>query len=168
MNKLHVYLALSVLIIPALAVDSNQSVVNTKAPQFTLLDQYNRPYNIKQDEGKLIILLASDRDGSVQNEAWVKSVEKRYRNEVTIIGIADLRGVPRVLKLIVLREFKKCPASVLMDWNGDVFISYGLAQKAANIVLIDRKGFIRYIYYGEATTDARESLFKEIDVLSNK
>jgi predicted transcriptional regulator len=147
---------------------AGRSLVNNKAPQFTLSDQYNTPYNIKQDEGKIIILLASDKKGSEQNKAWVESIEKKYKNEIPILGIADVRRVPRAFEAGLKKEFRKKPARILLDWNGDVFKTYMLVQKVANIVLIDKKGFVQYIYSGEATADACERLFKEIDRLDKE
>ncbi len=145
----------------------SESVVNVKAPEFALDDQHNNHYDIRQDVGKVIVLLASDGDGAAQNKQWVDNIEKRYgKNIIPIIGIADVRKVPRWLRGMVKREFKKTPVGVLLDWKGVVFTSYGLSEYVANIVLIDKKGFVRYIYSGEATPEACQGLFMEIDKLS--
>lgn len=159
------FVALMVMFLSAFSVEGGQSLIGLKAPEFSLLDQHNKPYNVRQDEGKIIILLASDKKGSEQNKAWVESIEKKYKDSIPIIGIADIRGVPRVLNFLVKREFRDKPVGILLDWNGDVFTSYGFGENAANIVLIDKKGFVRYIYSGEATVKACESLFSEIDKL---
>jgi tRNA A37 methylthiotransferase MiaB len=52
-----------------------------------------------------------------------------------------------------------------LDWTGEVFTNYVLAKHASNIVLIDKKGWVRYVTSGEVTIVARETLFKEIDKL---
>jgi peroxiredoxin len=160
-------LALIVILLSAITAEGDQSLIGSKAPEFILLDQHSKSYNVRQDEGKIIILLVSDKKGSEQNKAWVERIEKKYKDKVPIVGIADIRGVPRAFDFLVKREFKDKPVSILLDWNGNVFTSYGLVQKVANIVLIDRKGFVRHIHSGEATADACESLFKEIDKLGN-
>jgi hypothetical protein len=154
---------IALLFLLTLTFADGQSLIGSRAPEFILYDQHDKPYTIMQNRGKIIILLASDRKGSEQNKAWVESIEKKYKDRVPIIGIADLRRVPRVFEAVVKREFRNKPASILLDWNGDIFKSYGLAQKVANIVLVDKNGFLQYLYSGEATTDACEKLFWEID-----
>jgi len=158
--------AILIMTISSLA-HASHPLIDSVAPEFTLLDQYNKPYDIRQDEGKMILLLASDGQGSIQNKAWVDNINQRYNGKVPIIGIADVRKVPRPLKAFAKREFKKSPVSVLLDWNGDVFISYGLAENVANLILIDKKGIVRYLYSGEATPEACGMLFHIIDHLTN-
>ncbi len=140
-----------------------RTIINAKAPEFSLRDQYDQPYDLRQGEGRPIVLLASDGEGAKHNRQWVDAINGRYKDRIAIIGIADTRGVPFFMKAAVKNEFKKSPAHVLLDWNGVVFTSYGLAPKVSNIVLIDKNGMVRYLYSGEATTRACENLFREID-----
>jgi len=160
-------LALMIMHLSALSVKGDQPLLDSKAPEFTLSDQYDKPYNVRQDEGKIIILLASDKKGSEQNRAWVETIEKKFKDKIPIIGIADIRGTPRAFSFLVKREFSKQPVDVLLDWDGIVFTSYGLARHVANIVLIDKKGIVRHIYSGEATAEACTGLFNAIDKLGN-
>ena len=59
--------------------------------------------------GKTIILIASDGEGSAQNKAWVRAIESKYLDQITILGIADVRRVPRVMKKIAEQKFKNSP-----------------------------------------------------------
>jgi predicted transcriptional regulator len=147
------------------ASDGVQTIINAKAPEFRLYDQYGRAYDLRQREGRTIVLLASDGEGSKHNREWVDAIKGRYQGRITIVGVADTRGVPYLFRGLVKREFKKSPAPVLLDWNGTVFTSYGLVPNVSNIVLIDRNGIVRYIIAGEATPEARNRLFREIDKL---
>jgi len=162
------FITIIILLTSTIAANERPSLINNMAPQFTLLDQYNKPYNIAQDQGKIILLLASDAEGAKQNKAWVENIDNRYNHRIPIVGIADVRQVPRPLKALARKEFKKTPVSILLDWNGDVFISYGLVKKLANIVLIDKKGVVRYMYSGAATATSCAILFREIDKLDNE
>jgi predicted transcriptional regulator len=155
--------ALLLLLMPVAATEGGQPIINAKAPGFSLRDQYDRPYDLRQGGGRTIVLLASDGEGAKHNRQWVDAIKGRYQDRIAIIGIADTRGVPFLFKGRVKSEFKKTPASVLLDWNGVVFTSYGLAPNVSNIVLIDKDGMVRYMYSGEATPQACENLFREID-----
>jgi predicted transcriptional regulator len=142
-----------------------ETLINAKAPTFSLLDQYDQPFDVRQAEGKTIILLASDGEGSKQNREWIDAINGRYGDRVVIVGIADTRGVPFFVKSAVKSKFKESPAPVLFDWNGVVFTSYVLASNVSNIVLIDKSGVVQYMFSGEATAAACEKLFHEIDKL---
>jgi hypothetical protein len=147
------------------AAEGGQPVLNVKAPEFTLIDQYDKPYNIRQGEGGIVVLLASDKEGEPQNALWRTAISERYRDKIFMIGIADVRTVPFFLKSRIINNFRKDTERILLDWTGEVFTNYVLAKHASNIVLIDKKGWVRYVTSGEVTIDARETLFKEIDKL---
>jgi len=162
--KIYFLLLLSLFLSTA-AAQGGHPILNAKAPEFTLLDQYDKPYNIRQGEGSIVVLLASDKEGEPQNALWRSAIEERYRDRILLIGIADVRTVPFFLKSRIKNNFRKDNARILLDWTGEVFSNYVLVKHASNIVLIDKKGMIRHVHFGEATTEARETLFKEIDKL---
>ncbi len=162
--KIYFFLFLS-LFLSTEAAEGGHPVLNVKAPEFSLLDQYDKPYNIRQGEGSIVVLLASDKEGEPQNALWRSAIEERHRDKIFLIGIADVRTVPFFLKSRIKNNFRKDNARILLDWTGEVFTNYVLAKHASNIVLIDKKGMVRHVHSGEATTEARETLFKEIDKL---
>jgi predicted transcriptional regulator len=157
-------LALSLLAMAEASAEV-QALTNSKAPAFSLLDQYDQPYDLRQAEGRTVILLASDGKGAKHNRQWVDAIKGRYRDPIVIVGIADTRGVPFFMKSAVKNKFKKSPAPVFLDWNGVVFTSYGLAPRVSNLVLIDKQGIVQFLISGEATPAACEKLFREIDKL---
>jgi hypothetical protein len=163
MNKY--FLLLLSLFLSTAAAQGGHPLLNVKTPEFSMLDQYDKPYNIRQGEGSIVVLLASDKEGEPQNTLWRSAIEERYRDKIFLIGIADVRTVPFFLKSRIKNNFRKDNARILLDWTGEVFTNYVLAEHASNIVLIDKKGMVRHLHSGEATTEARETLFKEIDKL---
>ncbi len=142
-----------------------QTLINAQAPGFSLHDQYDLLYDLQQDRGKVLVLLASDGEGAKHNRQWVDAIKERYQDRIPIIGIADTRKVPFFMKGTVKDRFKKSPAHILLDWDGIVFTSYGLAPNISNIVLIDKQGIVRWLHAGEATQEACGALFREIDKL---
>ncbi len=145
------------------AAGAESALINAKAPAFSLLDQNDHEINLRQLEGKVVVLIASDKDGSKQNPAWRKAITERYDGRVFLQGVADLRKVPFFLKAAFKRDFQKEPHSIILDWKGEIFKAYGLAESVSNIVVIDKKGTVRYFHSGSAEAGAVEELFREID-----
>ena len=162
-----VYLVIILLfVLSPMTTEGSQSItLNSKAPDFLLKDQHDKAVNLRQLEGRLVVLIASDRDGRAQNDLWGRKIRERYKDKITIFGIADLRKVPFFMRGKIKEGFKKDEVSILLDWDGRVFGAYWLAERVSNIILIDKKGYIKYIYSGYASKDAVERLFKEIDRL---
>jgi peroxiredoxin len=142
-----------------------QPLINARAPEFTLQDQYDKTVALRQFEDRIVVLIASDKEGSVQNPQWKKAISEKYGDNIVILGIADVRSVPFFLKGKIRNDFKKDEGNILLDWKGEVFTAYGLAKGVSNIILIDKNGSIRFRYAGSAAPDAVQRLFQEIDRL---
>jgi predicted transcriptional regulator len=146
-----------------------QSLIDTRAPEFTLQDQYDKSFSLHQFGGRVLVLIACDKKGKVQNPPWIKAIREKYGDGIALLGAADVRGVPFFLKWKIRNDFKKEYAdSVLLDWKGEIFTTYGLAERVANIIVIDRGGTIRFMHAGPADPDAVQHLFDEIDKLGRQ
>lgn len=142
---------------------SAENAVGEKAVPFALQDQYEKPVSLRQYDGRIVVLLASDKEGSSQNAAWVKAIRDKYADRVAVQGIADVSSVPFFLKGKIRNEFKKGGDSILLDWEGGVFRSYAFARAVPNIVLINKRGVILYRTSGKASPEAVRELFRKID-----
>jgi predicted transcriptional regulator len=162
MKKRMVCMTAALLVGTAMA----QPLLDSRAPEFSLHDQYEKTVSLRQYEGRIVVLIASDKEGSAQNPEWIKAVRGRYGERISIQGIADVSGVPFFLKGKVRNDFKKDGESILLDWKGEVFRSYGFANAISNIVLIDSRGVIRHRSSGSASPEAVQELFKKIDALN--
>ncbi len=140
-------------------------LIMIKAPDFALHDQYGTLFTLRQLEGHIVIFIASNMDGLDHNRRWGRAIREKYQDRVHILGVADTRGIPSMMENVVKKFFKDEEISVLLDWKGYVFDAYSLPHGVSNIVLIDRKGFIRYVYAGDASKKAIDVLFHEVDAL---
>jgi len=143
-----------------------ENTIGEKATEFTLQDQYEKTVMSRHFEGQVVVLIACDREGSSQNAGWIEAVRDRYADRVTVKGVADVSSAPFFLKGKIRDEFKKNEKSILLDWKGEVFRSYGFAKAVTNIVLIDRHGIIRHRSSGPAFPEAVQELFRKIDALN--
>jgi predicted transcriptional regulator len=148
------------------AAGTHQSLIDTKAPEFTLQDQHVKTVSLRQFEGRVVVLIASDKEGSSQNPAWTRAIRDKYANEVIVLGIADVSSVPFFLKGKIRNDFKKEGDSILLDWKGEVFNAYNLTKGVSNVILIDKKSMIHYRSSGSASPEAVQGLFEKIDALN--
>ena len=137
--------------------------INGKAPDFALPDQRDRPVALKQLEGQVVVLVASDKEGMEQNPAWRKAIGERYGDAVKMQGVADLRKVPFFLKGSYKKDFQKDGDSIILDWNGEIFLAYGFAGDVSNIVVIDREGVVQYVHAGAAEPAVVKEALRAID-----
>jgi peroxiredoxin len=142
-----------------------ENAIGGKAPEFTLKDQHDKTFSLRQCEGHIVVLIASDKEGSSQNAAWTKAIKDNYADRVVIQGIADVSSVPFFLKGKIRNDFKKDGESILLDWKGEVFKAYGLTKGVSNVILIDKDGMIRYRTSGPASPEGVQELCKKIDAL---
>jgi len=160
------FLLIAIMFILQVAGAIAENSMEEKAMEFTLQDQYDKTVILRQYEGSVVVLLASDKEGSPQNAAWIKAIRDKYASRVAIQGIADVSSVPFFLKGKIRNDFKKDGNSILLDWKGAVFRSYGFKKAVSNIVLIDGRGVIRHRSSGSASPEAVQELFKKIDALT--
>jgi len=130
-------------------VPIQQLTAGEHAPNFTLSDQYDQKFTLSQFKGQTILLFGCDRHGAEYSGFWMQSVEQKYAGKIQILKIINGKGVPFFLKGRVKKalrtevEGQRIP-SILFDWKGKVFKSYGMRPKNCNLVLIDKSGVIRY------------------------
>lgn len=160
-----VFIFLMLLFVFSNSESDGGQLIMIKAPDFALHDQYGTLLTLRQLEGHIVVLIASNMDGLDHNRRWGRAIREKYQDRVYILGVADTRGIPSMMENVVKKYFKDEEISVLLDWKGYVFDTNRLSNGISNIVLIDRKGFIRYVYAGEASKKAIEALFHDIDVL---
>ncbi len=114
---------------------------------FSIEDQFGRRYTEKTWSTKILLVFASDRDGSQYNNLWAgaisDSLEQDQRTSVAFAGVSNLGSVPFFLKGYVRGKFPKDTSErVLMDWEGVFAEAYQLEDGVCNILLFDRAGML--------------------------
>lgn len=155
------------IILPTMAA-ADQSLINRKAPDFSLYDQHDQLFTLQNFSGRPVILVACDKKASEQNQVWRTTIQKKYEGRVRTVGVADLRETLSILSGFIRKKFKKDTVSILLDWDGRLFTSYSLAKNVPNIIVIDDTGLVRYQYSGTATPEAVELLFSTVENILKK
>jgi hypothetical protein len=147
--------------------------VGSLAPEWTLKDAKDKAYKLTDFENRILVILGSDKTGDEENEVWGGKLAEKYSDQIAIVGLADLRGVPFFWKGRVKSSFRnrrdtpsaKYGVPILLDWKGDVPKSYGFKPEVSNQVVIDAEGVVRYIAHGKCTDEAFEKMCEILNAL---
>jgi hypothetical protein len=122
---------------------------------FKLKDQFDNEYTENDFLGGISLLIGSDKEGSKYNQLWGGAIrdslnELGKTDQVKIIPLADLRGVPFFLKGFIKGKFpKESDQWVILDWRGHFPKAYDLVPHKTNILIFDPNGTLVYFTNGE-------------------
>jgi hypothetical protein len=114
--------------------------------EFRLSDQFGRPHATADHRGRAYLLVGAGKGGRAAGTAWVERLRAMQGDSagavpVPVIAVADLRGVPRLLRRLVRGRFPDDPRQpVLLDWDGVVARSLGFDAQTCTIVVVDPAG----------------------------
>lgn len=120
-----------------LAVDS--------AVQFRLNDQFGQLHDAADYRGRPVYLVGAGRGGRASATAWAAALGPLVRgadgNAGAVVPVADLQGVPRLLRGLVRGRFPRAPGSaVLLDWDGAVSRRLGFDPAQSTILVLAPSG----------------------------
>lgn len=131
---------------------------------FTLSDQFKKKHTQTFPGTRVIVLALADRKGSEQLEDWITPFYKRYGEQIDIYGVANLKGVPRVMKPLLRKLFRKgLDYPVMMDWSGEVCKALSYDAGKANILILCPKGGVRHRINGKVTEKDLQDCFSKVD-----
>jgi AhpC/TSA family len=138
------------------------------APDFTLDHIQGHSVSLSDYRGQRVVVVFGGRDSAEQIEQGISKIRQTYGpDEVTIIGVSDLRGAPRAARILVKGQLKKAfeaavksqeadlraagkdpgpdaakDVIMLMDWSGSVVDEYGCSdvETEAAAVVVDPDG----------------------------
>ena len=78
------------------------------APDFTLDHILGHKVSLSDYKGKKVVVTFGGRESAGQIEQGIGTIRKGYdADELTIIGVSDLRAAPRPARIIVKNQIKK-------------------------------------------------------------
>jgi hypothetical protein len=133
---------------------------------FVLNDQFGEQRGQVFPKERVSIFALADRKGSDQLEDWITPFYKRYERRVDICGMANLKGVPRLMRPLVRSLFrKKIDYPVMLDWSGETCEAFGYKEKAADIFIITTGGTVAHRVSGAAADEKLNACFLVVDAL---
>ena len=135
-----------------------QFFTSTISQRIELHDQYQKLQALSFPATNVTFLTIADRKGSVQIAGWITALKAHHKGPLDICGLADVGGVPSLLRGRIRKRFQETILyPVMMDWSGDVCAKFRYVADQANVIIIDRNGFIAGRFSGKAT----EANFKD-------
>ena len=132
--------------------------VGDKTPDFTLKDAEDQTYSLEKLRGKIVFLILGNRKIRKEDDKWAAAFQKDYGDREGVIAyiIADMRSVPGfVPKGFIKRQLRKNkpPATLLLDWKGEIHKTYHTDKKKPNLYLIAPDGSI--VFHAKSNFDEK-------------
>ena len=130
---------------------------------FALKDQFNKEMKLEPVFTKPIVVTVADRIGAEQLPDWIPPLSKEFGESIQFFAVADLRSVPRLMKGMVRRGFKKqFDYGVAMDWDGAAADQMNITADQANLLVLDTNGKMTFSIHGAATEENLAKLKREV------
>ena len=149
----------------ATALAAEEHAFTSKISQrIELRDQYQNVQSLNFPATNVTFLTIADRKGSKQIEGWITAVKAHHKGPLDIRGLADVGGVPSLLRGRIRKRFQESILyPVMMDWSGDVCAKFGYVEDQANVIIIDRNGSIAARFSGQATEASLRAAFVALE-----
>lgn len=159
-----------IALITCFAGESDKEVAEVgRVDSFALSDQFKKEHKQVFPGSRSIVLALADRKGSEQLEDWITPFYKRYEEQVDIFGVANLKGVPGLMKPLLRKLFRRgLDYPVMMDWTGEVCETLQYKAGKANIFILCPEGVIRHRINGKVTGKDLQNCFSVLDGLLKK
>lgn len=115
--------------------------------EFRLRDQFGRPADAAEYRGRPLLLVGAGRGGRATGTAWVEAVRAMQEADddpsppVPVVAVADLRGLPRLLRRFVPGKFpRERTRAVLLDWDGSLARRLAFDADRCTVVLVGPAG----------------------------
>ena len=118
---------------------------------FRLTDQFGTVHEAARYRGRPLLLVGAGRAGRAAGTAWVGTLRELQGDSadarggaIPVVAVADLRGVPRLLRRMVRGRFPDDRRqAVLLDWDGTLARGLGLDAERCTILLVGPQGVVQ-------------------------
>jgi hypothetical protein len=113
---------------------------------FRLSDQFGRAHDAAEYRGRALLLVGAGRGGRAAGTAWVETLRGMQGDSagdavIPVVAVADLRGVPRLLRRVVRGRFPDDRRqAVLLDWDGTLARRLGFEPERSTILVVGPAG----------------------------
>ena len=133
--------------------------VGQHAPFFEVKSGGGKLMTLDSTKGKIIVIFYETKDVLEQNRKLRNELNQSYRKltdtqkayivRLPVVNCCDAHWPFTGIWRKRLRESsRKSGVMIYGDWDGTMFSAYGMKEGESNVVIIDRKGIIRYFKSG--------------------
>ena len=110
-------------------------------PTMTLEDIDGSKRDILTKTGKLQVWVIGSRDSAKDSAAWGQAVEAGFKNQLDIVSIAEISGIPKLLRSWVRGKVaREHGRFILIDWEGTLRKHLSLEESFPHLIVWDAHG----------------------------
>ena len=158
--------------ISAVPAGSAQHQTGHKAPPFLVSSGDDQTLTVEDLTGKIVLLFYESREAAEKNRslknllnAFYREQAPRLRQNICRVAVINCTAAVWPLQGIWKRELRKNSRqeglTIYGDWDGRMLSAYGMKGGDSNLLIIDKKGIIRFFRSGAIPPD----VIKEIQEL---
>lgn len=153
---------LSLMICSALQVAASPLLIGREAPPFQVESGDGKVLEAKMLRGKVVVLFYESKDVIAKSRplkiilnAFYKEQKKEDQQMILRVPIYDCTSATwpftGIWKSRLVENSKRVGMTVYGDWDGKMGTSYGMKSDDTNLLIIDKRGIIRYFRSGVVT-----------------
>jgi alkyl hydroperoxide reductase subunit AhpC len=159
------------LLVLSLAPTAAQAILGTgePAPSFSLVSGDNKKLTLDMLRGKIVVLFYATRDTVKVNDdlqhyldALYDSQPQNIQNQIFRLLVVNAMEATSLTawkeKLIETSAHLKI--TIYGDWTGGMFAAYRMRDNDSNLIIIDKRGIVRYAASGRIDNSRFEAIKK--------
>jgi GT2 family glycosyltransferase len=137
-----------------------------RCPDLLLEDQFAVAREWRFPRTKPLLLVVANRSGTSDIRGWVKPVRDAFGDQIDILGLADVRGIPDPFKPAI-RAMIRAGVSwpVLMDWTGENTARLLQPDSSIEVLAIRESGEILLRMPGKPSPQSLDTLKARLGTL---
>lgn len=140
-----------------------------RCPDLILEDQFALSREWRFPRTKPLLLVVANRAGTSEIRGWVKPVRDAFGDQIEILGLADVRGIPDPFKPAIRAMIRAGVSwTVLMDWTGENTARLLQPDSSIEVLVIRESGEISLRLPGKASPQALETLQAKLGSLVSR
>ncbi len=164
-----IFIALFFFLLPMFSF-ADHTFIGNAAPFFEIISGDRHPLTLDNLKGKVAVLFYETKSAIEQNRKLKSALNIFYteqidsfKKDIARIGVIDCQGVlfrgawEKGLRDNSLKE----GITIYGDWDGKMSSNYRTAEGVSNVIIIDKKGIIRYYASGQIE-DKNISIIEEL------
>ncbi len=175
MIKLFIIAALLAAAVLPCSAQSPQALLGKPAPSFAVESGDNKRLTLDMVRGRVMVLFYETKEASRKNSDVKDRLNGLYdrqdmetRQSIVRVPVFDCSRVFWPISLVwresLRKHSKRVGITLYGDWDGRMGRDYQMKENESNVVLVDRRGTIRYASYGRIT----DLQFAEIEELLDR
>ncbi len=116
-------------------------------------DQRGGRVGVTSPPGRWFVLFVADREAGEALADWPERAAGQVGERATVLGVAQLKGVPRLVAGLVRKRLARHDNPVLLDWTGTVAAWSAAPAGRVTAIVVGPDGMARAVLCGPWTAE---------------